>query len=191
MGIMKEDTMQNMTKRLLIWAVVVALVLLVPLIAMQFRTEVNWTLFDFVFMGVLLFGAAVAYEVVARKMPNGMYRAAVGMAVTASVLLVWVNGAVGNIGDENHPANLLYFGVLALGFISALMTGFKPRGMARVMFTMAVAQLLVLIVALIFWNETVTAEPPGIVRVLLLNIIFALMFAGSGMVFRRVTGKQT
>jgi len=181
--------MQTIVKRLAIWAVMVALLLLVPLVAMQFTREVNWGLFDFVFMGILLFGAAVAYELIARKMTAGVYRAAVGTAVIASVLLLWVNGAVGIIGDENNPANLMYVGVLAIGFVGALTTSFKPHGMARVLYVMAVAHLLVPILAMIFWNATMTSEPPGIVRVFALNLFFALMFAGSGVLFRRAAAK--
>jgi len=58
-GIIRENIrfvlVQNITRRLIVWAVVVALILLIPLVAMQFTSEVNWTLSDFVFAGVLLF----------------------------------------------------------------------------------------------------------------------------------------
>jgi len=40
------------------------------------------------------------YELVARKAGNIAYRAAVGVAVAAALILVWVNGAVGIIGNE-------------------------------------------------------------------------------------------
>ena len=52
--------MQNISKSLAMWAVVVAIMLLVPLISMQFAEEVNWSLFDFVLMSAILFGAALA-----------------------------------------------------------------------------------------------------------------------------------
>ena len=139
--------MQNITRRLMVWAAVVALILLVPLIAMQFTEEVNWDLFDFVFMGTLLYGSALTYELVARKMSNGAYRAAVGLAVVTSVLLVWINGAVGIVGDG--PVNLMYFGVLAVGSTLALIARLEPHGMARALFTMAFAQMLVPVIALI------------------------------------------
>lgn len=148
--------MQNLTKRLSVWAIVVALILMIPLVAMQFTMEVNWTLFDFVFMGTLLFGAGSTYELVARKMSNGAYRVAVGVAVVAAVLLVWINGAVGIIGDEGSPANLMYFGVLAVGFIGALIARFQPDGMARTLFAMALAQFLVPVIALIVWKSQIS-----------------------------------
>ena len=70
--------MQNIARRLSVWAVVVALILMVPLVAMQSTKEVNWDLFDFAFMGTLLFGAGLTYELVARKMSTAAYRVAVG-----------------------------------------------------------------------------------------------------------------
>src|SRR5512145_1002460 len=40
------------------------------------------------------------------------YRFAVGLALTAAFLIVWLNAAAGLIGiDDDDPANLLYVGV--------------------------------------------------------------------------------
>ena len=43
----------------------------------------------------------------------------------------------------------MYGGVLAFGFIGATIARFEPHGMARAMFTTALAQLLVAVIALI------------------------------------------
>ena len=59
------------------------------------------------------------------------YRFAVGMALAAAFLLVWMNLAVGVIGSEDNPANLMYFGVLAIGFLGAIIAELRPQGMAR------------------------------------------------------------
>lgn len=72
-----------------------ALLLLVPLIAMQFTDEVAWTLGDFVVMGALLAGAGLAYELATRKIGSTAYRIAVGVAVVAGFLLAWALLAVG------------------------------------------------------------------------------------------------
>jgi hypothetical protein len=71
---------------------------------MQFSPEVKWGPFDFAVAGVLLFGSGLTYELVARKMGRIAYRAAAGIAVVTA-LLVWLNLAVGIIGDEGNPAN--------------------------------------------------------------------------------------
>lgn len=173
--------MHNTVKRLSLWAMVVGLFLLVPLVAMQFSTHVAWTGFDFVFAGALLFGAGLTYELIASKMSSGMYRAAIGLAVVTAVLLVWVNGAVGIIGDG--PANLMYAGVLVVGFIGALIARFHPRGMSRTLFAMALAQALVPVIALIVWKMEISWAP-GVVIVCVLNTFFVALWAGSGVLFR-------
>lgn len=187
-GIMRENMTfifaQNITKRLSVWAAVVALILMVPLVAMQFTDEVVWTLFDFVFAGTLLFGTGLAYELVARKGGTIAYRAAVGVALAAALLLVWINGAVGIIGSEDNPANLLYGGVLAIGFIGAIVALLEPRGMARALFATALAQALVPVIAFIIWKPSF-AEAPGILGVFVLNAFFAMLFVGSALLFRR------
>jgi hypothetical protein len=174
--------MSSITKRLAVWALCVGLLLLIPLIGMQVSDEVAWSPFDFIFMGTLLFGAALLYEVVAKRMNNRAYRAAAGLAALTSVLLVWINGAVGIIGDG--PANALYLGVLAVGFLGALSVRFRPKGMSHVLFVTALFQLFVPVVALIVWGSDISWSP-GVFRVLGLNAFFAIMFTGSGLLFRQ------
>src|ERR687895_1776065 len=60
-----------------------ALLLLLPLVAMQFTDEVNWTVADFVVAGALLFGVGVPFELAVRKTRDAAYRAAVGVALAA------------------------------------------------------------------------------------------------------------
>src|SRR3712207_9407040 len=103
-------------------------------------------------MGAMLFGACGAFELAARMTGNNAYRAAVAVAVVAVFLLVWINLAVGVIGSEDNPANLLYLGVLAVGFLGAIIAGLRPRGMARTLFAMALAQALVPLIALVIWK---------------------------------------
>lgn len=116
------------------------------------------------------------------------YRFAVGMALAAAFLLVWINLAVGVIGSEDNPANLMYFGVLAIGFIGAIIAEFRPRGMARVLFAMAFAQALVPVIALIIWKPQVTS---GVLGVLTLNGLFVVLFIGSALLFRNAARELT
>ena len=192
-GIIRENItlvlMQNITRRLIVWAVVVALILLIPLVAMQFTSEVNWTLSDFVFAGALLFGTGLTYELVARKAGGIAYRAAVGVALAAAFLLVWINGAVGIIGNEDNPANLMYGGVLAVGSIGAMIARFQPQGMARALFATALAQMLVPMIALIVWRPSLD-DAPGIVGVFMLNAFFVMLFVVSALFFRRAARER-
>ena len=169
-------------------ALATAFILLLPLLAMQFTDEVVWDLADFTVAGVLLLGTGLAYELVARKEGAIVYRVAVGVALAAAFLLVWVNGAVGIIGNEGNPANLMYFGVLAVGVIGALIARFQPHGMARALFATAFAQMLVPVIALIIWQPKVTSwGTAGVVGVFILNAFFVMLLVGSALLFRRAS----
>ena len=94
----------------------------------------NWSLFDFAFFGAMVLGVVVVAWLVRRKSRGSAYRYAAGVALAATFLLVWVNGAVGIIGAEGNDANLMFFGVLATGLIGALLARFRPVGMSRAVF---------------------------------------------------------
>ncbi len=134
--------------RIAIWGLAAALWLL-PLLAMQFTDEVNWTAFDFVFWAGMLLVACTAYEVVSRMSPNRAYRAGVGVAVVTGFLVVWVNGAVGMIGDEDNAWNLLFLVALVAGALGALLCWFRPAGMAWSLYATAAIHGAVALVALV------------------------------------------
>ena len=107
------------------------------------------------------------------------YRFATGLALTAAFLIVWLNAAAGLIGiEDDDPANLLYVGVLAIGFVGAIIARFQPRGLARALFAAALAQALVGAIALTLPN---TASPTQIV---ILHGVFVALFAGAALLFR-------
>ena len=100
-------------------ALATGFLLLLPLLAMQFTNEVVWDVADFIVAGVLLFGTGLTYKLAAIKVGNIVYRSAVGLALTAAFILIWVNGAVGIIGSENNDANLMYGGVIGVFVLNA------------------------------------------------------------------------
>jgi ABC-type Mn2+/Zn2+ transport system permease subunit len=85
-------------KRLVGIVLTVALLLLIPLIAMQFTDEVNWTLFDFLIAGVLLLGTGLLCELVMRKVTKIEYRIAICAVILAALILIWIELAVGIFG---------------------------------------------------------------------------------------------
>ncbi len=88
--------MQN--KRLIGIVLTVALLLLIPLIAMQFTEEVNWTLFDFVVIGILLLGTGLMCELVLRRVKKIGHRIAICGALLLALLIIWAELAVGVFG---------------------------------------------------------------------------------------------
>ena len=109
--------------------VATAVLLMVPLVAMQFTTEVNWTVMDFVIAGIILFGTGLTYELVTRKSGNTVYKIAAGIAVGTGLILIWTNLAVGLIKSDNTIVNLLFLGVLVVALIGAFIARLKPQGM--------------------------------------------------------------
>ncbi|MBX4200439.1 hypothetical protein KW790_03220 [Candidatus Parcubacteria bacterium] len=176
-----------MKKSIIRLALLTLAILLIPLVMMKFSSNWNWSIFDFVFMGSLIFGTGLAYLYIARQGSTTDYRRAVGVAAVASLLLVWINAAVGIIGDGYMTANLMYLGVIVTGFIGAFIGHFKPTGMSRAAFSMAVAQMLVPVIILVIAAPQITEKPPGVVGVFILNGIFALMFLTSAFFFRRAS----
>lgn len=80
--------------RAMLWGVIIGLLIL-PVIAMQFTTEVNWGPEDFAAAAVLLGGAGIALEMAARLLVDPAKRALAGLAILALLLVVWAELAVG------------------------------------------------------------------------------------------------
>lgn len=167
-------------------ALATALLLTLPLVAMQVTDEVVWSLFDFVVAGTLLFGTGLLYELAARKAGNVVYRAAAGVALAGALLLVWVNLAVGVIGSEDNPANLMYLGVLAVGIVGAAVARLRPHGMARALFATALAQAVVAVIALV---AGLGLPESGPMEIVLGNGLFVALFAGAAALFREAARK--
>ncbi len=91
--------MNTQNKRLAGIVLTVALILLMPLIAMQFTDEVDWKLFDFVIMGVLLLGTGLLGEFVLRAVKNKDYQIGLIALVLVALLLIWAELAVGIFGS--------------------------------------------------------------------------------------------
>lgn len=113
---------------------------------------------------------------------NTTYRLAVGVALAAALMLVWLSLGVGIIGRDGDPANLMYFGVIAVGVIGALIARFRPLGMARVLVATALAQTLVGMIAILGglgrpWS--------GALELLGLNGFFVALFVGAAWLFLR------
>ncbi len=174
--------------RIAAWTVA-ALMLLLPLFAMQVTDEVDWGVADFAVLGAMLVGAGGTYELAARMTGDNAYRAAVGVALAAASILVWMNLAVGIIGTEDNPANLMHGGVLAVGIVGAAIARFQPRGMARALSATALAQVLVAVIALTAGLGSTGPSWPG--GILMLTGFFAALWLVSAWLFRDAARKQT
>src|SRR5688572_3010259 len=113
---------------------------------------------------------------------NTAYKSAIGVALAAVLLLVWLSLGVGIIGRDGDPANLMYFGVLAVGMTGALIARFRPGGMARALFATALAQASVGLLAVIAGMGRPWSGP---LELSALNGFFVGLFVLSAWLFRR------
>jgi hypothetical protein len=168
-------------KRLLPVLLVPTLILLIPLGATLFKVEGwAWGPGSFLVAWVLLAGVGLAYQLVTRQAVSGAYRAATALGLTTGFIILWINGAVGIIGSEDNPMNLLFGGVLLLGVIGAVVVRLEARGMARTLGVVALAQFLVPVVAYLVGRPDFS---PGVVQIFAFNLILVLLFAGSALLF--------
>lgn len=170
-GTMEDD---RLLRRLRIagWGAA-ALLLLAPLVAMQFTREVRWTPGDFLFAGLLIGATGMAAEIAVRVSRSWTYRIAAALGLGAGFLLVWANLAVGYIESEDNPYNQLFFLVVAVGFLGSLISRFRARGMAAAM--VAAGALHALIGAVGYPMDTRTGP---------ITIIFVGLWLGSAALFR-------
>lgn len=81
--------------RLIVILSVIAVILLIPLVAMQFTTEVDWNLMDFIIMGALLLVVGLSFELILRKVKSKRNRLILCGLVLFAFFLIWVELAVG------------------------------------------------------------------------------------------------
>ncbi len=85
-------------KRLIIIFAIAAILLSIPFVAMQFTNEVDWKIYDFTIMGVLLFGTGLICEFLIRKVKSIKHRIIFCGVVLLLLFLIWAELAVGIFG---------------------------------------------------------------------------------------------
>lgn len=90
--------MNSLNKRLAVIMSTASLLLLIPLVAMQFSKEVNWSLFDFLVAGFLLLGTAIILELILKNVKKTTHRVLLLIGLFCGLFLVWAELAVGIVG---------------------------------------------------------------------------------------------
>jgi hypothetical protein len=80
---------RNTVKRLGVWALFVAAVLSIPLLA-----KFPWTASDFLLAGSVLFGAALGFELATKNTRDTNARVIIGGATIIMVLFIWALAVV-------------------------------------------------------------------------------------------------
>ena len=154
-------------------------VLMAPLVASRVVDGWNWGVKTFVLAYLLFFGIGMAYALIARRMGAWAYKAGVGLALAAGFALGWSNMV--HVSESENPANLAYFGVLAVGAVGAWLARLEARGLARTLLAMAAALALIAVML-------PSGAPPGEARnMALLHGVFVVLFTVSGLLFRHAS----
>lgn len=163
--------------RLIGWAVPVGL-LIIPWLA-----HFPWTAADFIVAGAMFAIVGGTFELAVRASGSRAYRAGAAMALATAFVLVWINLAVGIIGNENNPLNPMFFAVIAAAVVGSIVARFEAAGMARAMTVAAALQGLIGVgVLLKSWGAS---EPPGLLALFVLIEFFAVAWLLSAWCFRK------
>ena len=180
-GIVKENTthMSQLGKTMLRVALGALAVLMVPLVASRVVEGWHWNAGAFVRVYVLFFGTGMAHALIARKMGAWSYKAGVGVALVAGFALGWSNMV--QVADSGHPANLVYYSVLAVGGVGALLARLQARGLARTLFIMAATLALIAVIL-------PSGAPPDMARRMAIGHgVYVVLFIASGLMFRHAS----
>lgn len=184
------DTLMNTDNKLLKSTIIVTIItiglLMIPFVAMQFSTEVDWSIGDFIIAGFLLFGTGFTYVLLTTKVNNGRYKAGIAVGLFAGLFLIWANLAVGIIGSEDNPVNTIYFGVIGIGIVGAVISRFKSRGLSLTMFVISLVLFLIAIIVLLYAS---TQNADFTIRKIMTysgaHGLFIMLFFISGVLFRQ------
>jgi hypothetical protein len=169
--------------RIFLWAVPTVLLATPAVMMLQAAEGWRWGPFDFVVAAVLLYGSTGLLDLAIRSSASVAYKLGAALAVLASFLLIWVNGAVGVIGDESNPANLLFAGVILPALVGSLLARFQARGMARAMLAAFLLNAAIAVAVPVFgWGAD---EPLGTAGLTILVAGFALIWGLSAALFAR------
>ena len=114
-------------------------------------------------------------ELAVRKTRNGYYRTAVAAALLAGFVEIWVNGAVGIVGDGENPATLLFSAIPLLALAGAVVVRGRAASMVAVMVGAAAVQTAAAIVTYAMFRDNGS----------LITLVFAGLWVLSGLLFGR------
>ncbi|HMQ08472.1 MAG TPA: hypothetical protein PKC30_14320 [Saprospiraceae bacterium] len=163
---------------------VTGLILLIPFVAMQFNSEVQWSPFDFMIAGLLIFGTGLLLLWGMRHGNLLLYRIAIGFSILSVLFMIWANLSIGLVGSGPNIANVLYVLTWIIFISGTFYFQFNPKGMA---FTMFASSFSVCIIAGIALMAGIQHSPVSSVSEIIgVNGLFAGLLLISGFLYRMV-----
>jgi|tagenome__1003787_1003787.scaffolds.fasta_scaffold20989754_5 hypothetical protein len=162
------------------WAAALAL-LFTPVVMMQFSDEWHWTIGDFLFAGIMIGAVGLLYELAERTSGSRGYRAGVAVALIASFLTVWTT----LVRDDGNGIG--FFLLVMTAAVGGFAAWFRPAGMARTMFGVAIMQALLGVA--IATAPSTEKIPDGPLKALLFSGFFTGLWLISATFFRAAATK--
>jgi hypothetical protein len=116
------------------------------------------------------------------------YLIGAGLALATAFVQVWINLAVGIVGEPDNPVNQGFYGVVVAAAACAFTARLRADGMARAMLGAAGVQAA-LALAVATAPSTARIEPMGAAGVLTLSAVFIAGWLASAALFRRSARK--
>ena len=160
------------------WGGTAALVLL-PLAALRLADSNAWEAGDLMFALIMIGGVGLAFELAVRVRPSRAYAAGAAVAFVTGLLISWGNLAVGFVGSEDNPLNLIFFAAPLVALSGAMVARFGAAGMAVTTAAAAAAQLAAGAIALLL--DAFTGP---------LTIFFTGLWLASAWLFRKSAHQQ-
>jgi len=137
-------------------------------------------------LSTIIIGSFIVYK--ETRVQNIAYRLGAALTLATAFLLNWAIPAVGVLGRDGDPADLMYTGVIAVGLTLAVTGRFQPHIMFRALAAMSIAQMAVAGIALIagMHNSPISS----VSKILVLNGFFAVLWIGAGLLFAYAAKKQ-
>lgn len=121
----------------------------VPIGVQMIHGPFGWSLSDFIFAAFILSAGCFLFDWAARSAPSLTYLAGAGAGLVAGFGLLVVNGAVGLVGAEDEPHNLLLGVVLLVAICGSVVAQVKPPIMAKAMMAAALTHIVISVALLV------------------------------------------
>lgn len=168
------------------WSIV-GIVLLLPAIATQFDTAVDWSFGDFALAAVMLGGTGLLIEQVARRSIDNAFRAGAVLALLATLLLGWINAAVGFVGAGANTTNVLYVALVVFAFVLGGVVRFRAKGMVGVMVATALAHVAITVLAFVLGYVGKDER----LAVVVINVFFITVWTTSALLFFKASKEHS
>ncbi len=142
----------------------------------------NWTLLDYVLFTLLLSGPLIALWYFLRSERKVFYRLGVLFAAVGVFLVLWVNGAVGILGEAGSHASMIYVVIPFIALAGAFKTRARTKGLTMTMLILVGAMALIPLFALVL--GLITFEAVMIGETAFISVTLAIPFLVAAMLFR-------